>query len=121
MTKRLASSSLLVLFLVLGACANKRVEALRVTFASVSAAREGFVKWDAHHQAEIAQKAPSKDEAFAELATYRADVQAKVAEGFTLAFHAIANALLLNDSASLSNAVAAGAAIVADVKALAGR
>lgn len=83
-------------FLVMACGPSARDKAIHQTFVGLNAARDGFIAWDKTHQAEIVEKAATKDEGTASLAAYRAE-RATVIAAFELAYHTIATAVLVDD------------------------
>lgn len=108
------SSTLILIALALLACgASTREKALRGSFATLNAARDGFAKWDDQKQARIVNDATSLEQGKATLAEHRAE-RDKVIEGFELAYRTLASALLLEDDRSLATALEA-ARIVGEI------
>jgi hypothetical protein len=87
----------LLICLILSACvSSQREKTIKTTLISVNALRDGFIKYDGEHQAEIVEKATSLEAGTAALATYRAQRE-DVLKAFVLVYHAISAAVVLND------------------------
>jgi hypothetical protein len=103
---------LLVLALVVGCGASARQTTLEATLTALDGASAAFVSYDKAHQEPIVSNAPDKATATTQIAAYRVE-QAKILTALTVAYQALAKAWSLNDSPSLSSAIAAAAALAA--------
>jgi hypothetical protein len=81
-------------------CPNK---SLQVGLASLNAARDGFVAYDAKHQSDIVDAAKSLEEGKASLAEYRTKREPLI-QAFAVAYSALAAAALDDTEARLAEA-----------------
>lgn len=119
----LVAAICLALFVIslMAACTNgQRQDTLRASIITVDTARDGFIRWDRAHQQAIAENATSRDDVEAKIAAYRAHEQRDIALSFEVAYRAIGIAATQTDQASLSGAVRAVAELLASIKALSG-
>jgi hypothetical protein len=98
---------------------SQRTDTLRTSLISLNAARDGFTSWDREHQQQIVDQSASRDEALKALETYR-DRRKTVADGFEVAYRALALAATQTDDPSLNAALASSRDLVDAVKALIG-
>jgi hypothetical protein len=98
---------------------TQRQDTIHASVIAVDAARQGFVAWDLSHQQALADSATSRADAEAKLSAYRA-IQTKIADGITLAYHALAIAATQTDDPSLAEALKDASTIVDDVQKLKG-
>ena len=122
MSSRMRRSVLFVIVLLAvaaGCGPNARQKALKTSVTALNAARDGFVQWDKHKQAQIVEDATSLDEGKAALKTYR-DKRGPVLEGFTVAYAALALAALDDNLARLTEAISAAASVYKLIKGLTG-
>ena len=118
--RRIFAVGLVLVAVSLTACgANAHTKALQTSLVSIDAARDGFVKWDEHHQASIVEKATSAEEGAAALKSYRAQ-RAAVIEGFTVAYSALAAAALDDNMGRLTEALNAASHVYQLIKDLMG-
>jgi hypothetical protein len=117
---------LLLCLLTLGLCmslaacgGNQRQKTLKGTLVGLNAARDGFTSWDLLHQKSIVEKATTREEAEAKLATYRAD-RSTLVDALEAAYRLLAAAATQEDDPSLKAALAAAADAVNAIKKLTG-
>jgi len=117
---RQVSPLLILVFLVgCGGDASKQ-KALKTSLVALNAAREGFVTWDEHHQAQIVADSTSLEQGQAALKDYR-DKRAPIVEGFTVAYSALAAAALEPSVEMLVEASKAAMAVYQLIKDLTGK
>jgi 3-deoxy-D-manno-octulosonic acid (KDO) 8-phosphate synthase len=115
-------SRIAVLFLVVlvacGSSASQRASTISAALVTVDAARDGFVAYDAAHQAQIVDAATSGSGARAELATYRQARDAATGPTglLTTAYRAIAAAATVSDAPSLTTMQSAIAQLLTAIK-----
>lgn len=98
---------LLVVAVAGSACgASQRQDTIKAALITVDVARESWLAYDKHAQAEIVAKATSLEDGRAKLAAYRAN-QGKIETAFEIAYRAVASAAALNDDPSLAGMKAA--------------
>lgn len=94
---------------------NQRQRTLHAALVAANVARDGFVAWDAAHQAKIISEATTREDAEAKLAAYRSR-RDRVIEGFERAYRAIATAATQTDRPSLVAAQELGRKLMADLE-----
>jgi hypothetical protein len=100
---------ILLILVILAACgANARTTALRANLVALNAARDTLLVVSKEREAQIVEKATSKEEGRAQLDAWRVNVD-KVAAAIEAGYRAIYAAAILNDVKSASEA---GAAVV---------
>ena len=104
---------------MLGCGGNQRQQMLRTSLVAVNAARDGFVTWDAAHQAQIVAMATSKEDGRARLDAYRTD-RAKLVDTFELVYRVIAIAATQSDESSLDAALRASKRLLDSIEKLQG-
>ena len=77
-----------------GSARSRANETLHTALGATNAARDLFVQWDRQHQLDLVERASSREEGEAQLASYRKDRQA-VVSNFAVAYSAIAAAATL--------------------------
>ena len=104
-----------VLALALVACsASQRTKTLDGVYTAAVAAGSAFVAYDNAHQESIVAAGSNKAAVDAQLASYR-EIQVKILQLFVVTLQAIDAANKANTDASVAGAVAAGAALVAEL------
>ena len=112
------AARLVLLCLLVAACGtSSRTKALRVNLVAVNVARDTMLTVSKEREAQIVEKATSKEEGRAQIDAWRAkvDVVAKVIDD---AYRAIHDAALLNNIKSEGEALAAVAKALALIKEL---
>lgn len=97
--------------------ASSRTKALRVNLVAVNAARDTMLAVSKAREAQIVEKATSKDEGRAQIDAWRMKVDV-VAKAIDVAYRAIHDAALLNEAKSASEALAAVTKALALIKEL---
>lgn len=115
-------SRLAVLFLVVlvacGSSASQRQSTISAALVTVDAARDGFVAYDAAHQAQIVAAATDKVTGGEALTNYRIARDATTGPTglLTAAYRAIGVAAAANDQPSLASMQAAIASFITEIK-----
>jgi hypothetical protein len=91
-----AFSTVLTQLALSGCGASARERAIKTAFLATNAARDGFVMFDAQHQLEIVDKAQTKEEGAAALATWRSQ-RDSVVSLFVVTYYAISAAATFTD------------------------
>lgn len=108
------------LIAVPAACSgNQRQRTLHTVLVSANVARDGFVSWDAAHQAQIVSSASSRAEAEIQLVAYRERRDKLVAE-FERLYRALATAATQDDRPSLVAAEELGRSLLVELAAIKG-
>jgi hypothetical protein len=115
---RLPLLFLLGLMFVLACGASQREKTLRASFVGLTAAQEGFVKWDAEHQLELVRVATSKEDGAKALEDYRGSLQADITKGFELAYRTLSTALLIENADTLKRALISAGLVISLVEKL---
>lgn|GEM_PF-4665811 len=98
---------------------NQRQRTLHTVLVSANVARDGFVSWDAAHQAQIVSSASSRAEAEIRLVAYRERRDKLVAE-FERLYRALATAATQDDRPSLVAAEEFGRKLLVELAAIKG-
>lgn len=122
-TVLLAVATYLAMALILGIAvlfgsgcgAGARNTAIKAALTSTDVARDGFIAYDGKHQTDIVNNAKTLDEGKRDLEAYRAR-RAKIVDGFTLVYHAIASAAAVDNKPSLATMQAAVVQLIEDLK-----
>lgn len=119
-TKTTTTLLVLLAATTLLACgASTRQKAIDTGLASLNAARDGFVTFDALHQEQIVAKATTLEEGKAQLAAWR-EKRKRVVDAFVIAYRALSTAALLNDDQSLAAFITAAATVAKTIDELTG-
>lgn len=94
---------------------SSQQKALRVGLYSLNAARDGFVAWDQNRQAAIVAQAKTREEAVTNLTAFRARRDG-VADGFMVAYAALALAAVSPTVANLGEAATQAARLYEAIK-----
>lgn len=98
---------------------NQRSRTLHAALIATNVARDGFVAWDAAHQAQLVESATSRAEAEAALAAYRGR-RDKLISDFERVYRAIATAATQTDRPSLVEAEELGRRLLATIDSIKG-
>lgn len=109
--------NLLLVLWLLASCASHREKTIKALWISGDVASAAWKIYDSQKQDEIIDSATSRVDGQAKLAAYRVG-QARILARFTLYYHALAAAAIVNDEQSLSAAVRAAALLRSDLAAL---
>ncbi|MGC2778802.1 MAG: hypothetical protein WA418_24550 [Bradyrhizobium sp.] len=113
----LISAICLALFVngTMAACnQSQRQDTLHASVVAVTAASDGFSKWDRAHQDILVRQAVDRDSAIKAITEYRV-TQQKIADGIMLAYRTLAVASTQNDDPSLTAAIVAAQQIIDDI------
>ena len=98
------------------ACSHsQRIDTLHTSVLTVKATWDGFTTWDLDHQRVIRDAATTREEAQANLASYRVR-QTQVVAGFEVVWEALALAATQTDDLSLADAIQRTNDLIASVK-----
>lgn len=113
MRRRIAPA--LILFALAASCAGGRDEILSKTLAGVNAAEKAYVTYDAKHQLEIVDAAPTREAGQSALAEWRTQ-RNKATVAFVAAYGALAAASTDLNEQSLAKAIDAAKTVIQALK-----